>query len=59
MKLVRKIKEFIEHSMIVLKVTRKPTSEEFKRTAMIAGLGILLIGGIGYLVTLIFALLKY
>ena len=33
----------------VLRVTRKPTSEEFKTIVKITGLGIALIGGIGFL----------
>lgn len=52
-----KIKEFLSHSKIVLNVTKKPTAEEFKKTALISAIGILLIGLIGYLITLIMSLL--
>jgi protein transport protein SEC61 subunit gamma-like protein len=37
----------------VLKMARKPTNEEYKKTSQITGLGILLIGGIGFVVYLI------
>lgn len=37
----------------VLKMARKPTNDEFKKTSQITGLGILLIGGIGFLVYLL------
>jgi len=34
----------------VLKMARKPTNEEYKKTSMITGIGILLIGGLGFLI---------
>jgi len=34
----------------VLKMTRKPTNEEYSKTSKITGLGILLIGGLGFLI---------
>lgn len=34
----------------VLKMARKPTNEEYAKTSKITGLGILLIGGVGFLV---------
>ncbi|HEC72732.1 MAG TPA: protein translocase SEC61 complex subunit gamma [Thermoplasmatales archaeon] len=37
----------------VLKMARKPTSEEYWKTAKITGAGILLIGGIGFAIFLI------
>jgi protein transport protein SEC61 subunit gamma-like protein len=37
----------------VLKMARKPTNDEYKKTSQITGLGILLIGGIGFLVYLL------
>ena len=37
----------------VLKMARKPTNEEYQKTSKITGLGILLIGGIGFVVYLI------
>ncbi|MEM4396834.1 MAG: protein translocase SEC61 complex subunit gamma [Candidatus Woesearchaeota archaeon] len=52
-----KIKEFISHSKIVFNVTKKPTADEFKKTALISALGILFIGLVGYLITFILSLL--
>ena len=45
-----KIKSFIQESFRVLKVTRKPDSFEFKTIVKVSGLGILIIGLIGFVV---------
>ena len=37
----------------VLKMARKPTNDEFTKTSKITGAGILLIGGLGFLIFLI------
>jgi protein transport protein SEC61 subunit gamma-like protein len=37
----------------VLKMARKPTDEEYSKTSKITGAGIVIIGGIGFLVWLI------
>ena len=37
----------------VLKMARKPTDEEYSKTSKITGLGILLVGGLGFLIFLI------
>ena len=37
----------------VLKMARKPTDEEYSKTSKITGAGILMIGGIGFLVWLL------
>ncbi len=37
----------------VLKMARKPTNEEFTKTSKITGAGILLIGGLGFLIFLL------
>ena len=37
----------------VLKMARKPTNEEYEKTSKITGAGILLIGGLGFLIWLI------
>ena len=37
----------------VLKMARKPTNEEYSKTSKITGAGILLIGGVGFLVYLL------
>lgn len=42
------VRKFIRQSRYVLKLARKPNREEFVRTAKITGLGILILGLIGY-----------
>ncbi len=37
----------------VLKMARNPTEEEFSKTSKITGLGIILVGGLGFLIFLI------
>lgn len=37
----------------VLKMARNPTNEEYSKTSKITGLGILLVGGLGFLIFLI------
>jgi len=37
----------------VLKMARKPTNEEYSKTVMITGLGLILIGGLGFAIYLI------
>lgn len=37
----------------VLKMARKPTNEEYAKTSKITGAGIMLIGGLGFLIFLI------
>lgn len=48
-----KIKSFIGECLRVLKVTKKPDAIEFKTIVKVAGLGILLIGLIGFVVQMI------
>jgi len=50
-------REFIEQSRRVLKLARKPTKDEIIRTAKITGLGIALLGIIGYIIHWIYYLL--
>ena len=45
-----KIKSFIRESIRVLKVTKKPDAVEFKTIVKVSGLGILIIGLIGFVV---------
>ena len=37
----------------VLKMARKPTNEEYEKTSKITGAGILLIGGLGFVIWLV------
>lgn len=46
----QKFKEFIIECRRVLKVTKKPSRDEFKTIVKISGVGILIIGLIGFLI---------
>ncbi len=48
-----KAKSFLKQNRRVLRVTKKPSRDEYKITLKVSGLGILLIGFIGFLVYLI------
>ncbi|EEB74996.1 protein translocase SEC61 complex subunit gamma [Thermococcus sp. AM4] len=50
---VEKIKNFLSESRRVLLVTRKPSWKEYKLAAKITGLGMIIIGTIGLLITVI------
>jgi protein transport protein SEC61 subunit gamma-like protein len=52
-----RIKEFAIECRRVLKITKKPTNEEFKTIVKVSSIGMLLIGFIGFLVVLIRELL--
>lgn len=52
-----RIKRFIGECIRVLKITKKPDKEEYKTTVKVAGLGILIIGLIGFIITMIKTLL--
>ena len=48
-----KFKSFINESIRVLKVTRKPSKTEFQTIVKVSGLGMILIGLIGFIITMI------
>ena len=48
-----KFTRFVKESKRVLLVTKKPTSFEFKTIVKVSGLGIIIIGLIGFLITMI------
>ncbi|MGB9837841.1 protein translocase SEC61 complex subunit gamma [Methanothermobacter sp.] len=48
---------FIKQSKRVLKVSKKPTSEEYLNVSKVTGIGIILIGVIGFIITIIAQLL--
>jgi len=48
-----RIKSFMRECVRVFKITKKPTKEEFKTISKVSGLGILIIGLIGFLVHLV------
>ncbi|MBN3036872.1 MAG: protein translocase SEC61 complex subunit gamma [Candidatus Diapherotrites archaeon] len=45
---------FVEDAMRVLKLTRKPRKDEFIMIAKVTGLGMIIIGVIGTLITVVF-----
>ena len=53
---VEMLKNFIVDAKRIFTVSKKPTMEEYKKMALIVGIGIILIGIIGYVVYLFFAL---
>lgn len=52
-----RFKSFINESIRVLRVTRKPSKEEFRTIVKVSGLGMILIGLIGFIITMIKQLL--
>jgi len=48
-----RFKTFMRECVRVFKITKKPTKDEFKTISKVAGLGILLIGLLGFIVRLI------
>ncbi len=43
------MKRFLNECLRVIKVTKKPTMEEFKAIVKVSGLGILAIGAMGFI----------
>ncbi|NYZ79455.1 protein translocase SEC61 complex subunit gamma [Candidatus Micrarchaeota archaeon] len=58
MSVLDQAKEFIQKAMRVLRVSYRPTSDEFYTTLKITGLGMILIGMVGYVLTIIFGFLE-
>ena len=52
-----RIKAYLAECLRVLKITKKPTNEEFKTIFKVSGIGMLLIGFVGFIVLLIKELL--
>jgi len=50
---VIKLKSFYKECVRVFRITKKPTKEEFIAIVKVAGLGILVIGFIGFIVHII------
>ncbi|MBW2964195.1 protein translocase SEC61 complex subunit gamma [Candidatus Woesearchaeota archaeon] len=48
-----RIKDYVSECRRVLKITKKPGNEEFKTIVKVSGLGMALIGLIGFLVVLV------
>jgi protein transport protein SEC61 subunit gamma-like protein len=53
-----KLSEFFKSSRRVWKLSKKPDRTEYSQTSKITGIGILLIGGLGFLVILIAELIN-
>jgi protein transport protein SEC61 subunit gamma-like protein len=51
--ITRKIKNFIRECKRVLIVTKKPSKDEFKTIVKVSGLGIIIIGVIGFIIQMI------
>lgn len=51
-------KEFMLKCWRVWRITKKPTTQEFKLTATAAAIGIILIGVIGFFISMIISNLK-
>lgn len=56
MKIGEMVGKFLMDSKRIFRVSRKPSKEEYKRMALIIGLGIVIIGIIGFAIQLIFEL---
>jgi protein transport protein SEC61 subunit gamma and related proteins len=52
-----RIKRFFKETIRVLRITKKPNKEEFKSIVKVTGLGIIIIGLIGFFIFLIKQLL--
>jgi protein transport protein SEC61 subunit gamma and related proteins len=57
-KLGSKIRSFVIQCKRVLKITKKPSKEEFKIIVKVSGIGILLIGAMGFIIYLLWTLLS-
>jgi protein transport protein SEC61 subunit gamma-like protein len=55
--LMQKVKRFAIECLRVLRVTKKPSRMEFKTVVKVSGLGILVIGFIGFMIAMIRQLL--
>jgi protein transport protein SEC61 subunit gamma-like protein len=55
--MIEKAKAGLQEYKRVLKITKKPTRSEFKAIVKVSGLGILLIGFIGFLIQMIYQVL--
>ncbi len=56
--ILTRFKSFITQSKRVFKITKKPSMAEFKIIMKISGLGIAIIGILGFLINIIWVLVK-
>ena len=52
-----KVKRFIKETIRVFRITKKPNKEEYKSIVKVTGLGICIIGAIGFIIFLLKQLL--
>ena len=55
---MEKFKTFVSESIRVFKITKKPSSEEFKITAKVTSIGTLIIGFIGFIIHILSQLIR-
>lgn len=56
MKLINSLKSFIERCKRVWMVLKKPTKEELMKVAQISAIGILVIGLLGFIISMIMSI---
>lgn len=56
--IILRIKSKLKEYRRVLRITKKPGMEEFKSTVKVTGLGIVIIGMIGFIISMIAQLIK-
>lgn len=52
-----RLKSFIIQCVRVFKITKKPSKEEFRTIVKVSGIGIIIIGFIGFIIHVLFQLL--
>lgn len=57
MGIIKKFQNFIDDSRHVLSISYKPSNEQFNKSARLIIIGILLIGFIGYVISIIVSLI--
>ena len=57
MKILTSIKSFVEKCKRVWMVLKKPTKAEFEQVAKVSAVGILVIGALGFLISIVMSLI--
>lgn len=55
--MMKRLKGFVSHNKRVLKIATKPTKNDFTSASKITGIGIVVIGALGFLIFLTFNIL--
>ena len=50
---MQKFKSYLKECARIIRITKKPTGTEFKTIVKVSGLGIIIIGLLGFLITMI------